>query len=59
MENVMTDVMYEIPSDNNIARCTITKEAVEEGCAPVVEYRTEKIPETKQVKKKKDNGDIA
>lgn len=35
MEKVMLDVMYRVPSDESITRCTITKEAVE-GTAEVV-----------------------
>ena len=36
MENVMMDVMYEIPSDDTIRECKITKEAVEGTDKPVV-----------------------
>ena len=36
MENVMMDVMYEIPSDDTIRECKITKEAVEGISEPVV-----------------------
>ena len=36
MENVMMDVMYEIPSDDTIRECKITKEAVEGIDKPVV-----------------------
>ncbi|MCM1253994.1 MAG: ATP-dependent Clp protease ATP-binding subunit ClpX [Clostridium sp.] len=39
MENVMMDVMYEIPSDDNISECVITKEAVEGKEQPIVHYR--------------------
>ena len=39
MESVMMDVMYEIPSDDNIAECVITKEAVEGKEQPIVHYR--------------------
>ncbi|MCI8774876.1 MAG: ATP-dependent Clp protease ATP-binding subunit ClpX [Lachnospiraceae bacterium] len=39
MENIMMDVMYEIPSDDNIAECIITKEAVEGKAQPLVHYR--------------------
>ena len=35
----MMDVMYEIPSDDNIAECVITKEAVEGKEQPIVHYR--------------------
>ncbi len=36
MENVMMDVMYEIPSDDTIRECKVTKEAVEGTSQPVV-----------------------
>lgn len=39
MENVMMDIMYEIPSDDNISECVITKEAVEGKEPPLVHYR--------------------
>ena len=56
MENIMMDVMYEIPSDDNIACCTITKDTVEKGEPPVVEYRTDAI---ELGKKKNNNGETA
>ena len=36
MENVMMDVMYQIPSDDSIRECKITKEAVEGTSEPIV-----------------------
>ncbi len=39
MEDIMMDVMFEIPSDDNIAECIITKEAVTEKAKPTVIYR--------------------
>ncbi len=39
MENVMMDIMYEIPSDDNIAECVVTKDAVEGKEPPIVHYR--------------------
>ncbi|MCH5256414.1 MAG: ATP-dependent Clp protease ATP-binding subunit ClpX [Lachnospiraceae bacterium] len=39
MENVMMDIMYEIPSDDNISECILTKDAVEGKSAPIVHYR--------------------
>ena len=36
MENVMMDVMYEIPSDDTIRECKITKEAIEGTSEPIV-----------------------
>lgn len=42
LENVMMDTMYEIPSDNTIGRCIITKEAVEGTEEPTVIRREKK-----------------
>lgn len=39
MENIMMDVMYEIPSDETIESCVITKEAVEGTSKPFVVHR--------------------
>ena len=36
MENVMMDVMYQIPSDDTIRECRITKEAVKGSSEPIV-----------------------
>lgn len=43
LESVMNEVMYEIPSDDTIAKCVITKEAVEGTAKPLIEYRTENV----------------
>ena len=39
MEDVMMDIMYEIPSDDNIAECVLTKEAVDGKEKPRITYR--------------------
>ncbi len=39
LEKVMMDVMYEIPSDDSIAECILTKKAVDGEDKPVVRYR--------------------
>lgn len=39
MENIMMDVMYEIPSDDTIESCVITKEAVEGDSQPFIVHR--------------------
>ena len=53
MENVMMDLMYDIPSDSNIGICTITKDAIEGG-KPEFVFR-DTIVNTKYKKSKKDN----
>ena len=39
MEDVMMDIMYEIPSDDNIASCVLTKDAVDGKEKPRITYR--------------------
>lgn len=39
VEKVMMDVMYEIPSDDTIAECILTKKAVDGEEKPLVRYR--------------------
>ena len=41
IEKIMLDVMYEIPSRDNVNRCTITGDIVREGKAPLLE----KVPD--------------
>jgi ATP-dependent Clp protease ATP-binding subunit ClpX len=44
LDDYMTDIMYEIPKDDNIGKVTITKEYLEGTGAPIIENRTENIP---------------
>lgn len=37
LEGVMTDIMYEIPSRNDVTKCIITKETITEGARPILE----------------------
>ncbi|MBR0380900.1 MAG: ATP-dependent Clp protease ATP-binding subunit ClpX [Eubacterium sp.] len=61
MEGVVLEQMYEIPSDELAATCTITKEAVEGLEPPILTYHTEPAPKKSAVKKrvKKNNNEIA
>jgi len=45
IESVMLDVMYEMPSEEGVETCTITKECVTEHAAPIVTRHTEQLPE--------------
>lgn len=40
LENIMMDVMYNIPSDDSIVKCVITKACVLGESTPLVEYKT-------------------
>lgn len=42
IESVMLDLMYQVPSDERISSCTITKETVEENEKALIEYNTSK-----------------
>ena len=44
MENVMMDLMYEIPSDSNVGICTVTSDAVEGKGKPEIVYRDLTVP---------------
>jgi ATP-dependent Clp protease ATP-binding subunit ClpX len=43
LEAIMNETMYEIPSDDTIAKCIITKEVVEEKAKPQLEYRSDSV----------------
>ena len=43
LEAVMNEVMYEIPSDDTIAKCVITKDAVDGTAKPLIECRSENV----------------
>lgn len=61
MENVMMDMMYEIPSDSNVGICTVTSDAVEGKGEPEIVYRDLTVPrKTLLGRSKKDSkGEIA
>ena len=50
MESVMMDVMYEIPSDETIESCVITKEAVEGTSQPFIVHREANRVEQKKAR---------
>ncbi len=52
IEEIMRDIMYEIPSNPNIEKCTISKETVLEGKEPEIVINEEK-PRRKPIAKKK------
>ena len=43
LEDIMMDTMYEVPSDDSIATCRITKEAVEKHSDPEYTYRDPEV----------------
>ena len=61
LESVMMDLMYEIPSDNNVGICTITKDVVDKTGEPELLYRDTAVPRKtlSQRLKKERPGEIA
>lgn len=45
-EDIMNEIMFDIPDKTNISKCIITKETVLEKKTPKFEYKTEKIEKT-------------
>ena len=61
IEKATLDLMYEIPSDDRVAKCVITKEVITDGAQPEITY-SDNPAEKKQIKKKrsvKNSGEIA
>lgn len=60
IEKVMTDIMYEIPSDDTIGICTITRDVIEGKGEPEIVYRDTAVPRRMASKAKTDKtGEIA
>ena len=53
LEGVMTDIMYDIHSREDVKKCIITRETIEEGCRPTLVLDKGKSP------KKDKNENIA
>ena len=52
IEEIMRDVMYDIPSNPKIEKCIITKQTVSEGAQPQLIINENKVIKKKPVKKK-------
>ncbi|MDD5948954.1 MAG: ATP-dependent Clp protease ATP-binding subunit ClpX [Lachnospiraceae bacterium] len=62
MEDVVMDLMYEIPSEEDIEACRITKEVVEDGAEPQLirgDGPINKKPMVRKHPKKNNGGEIA
>ena len=56
IEEIMRDIMYDIPSNEKIAKCIITKETVEKGMKPQLIIDENKKREVQKPKKKSKNS---
>ena len=61
LEGAMMDLMYEVPSDNNVGICTITKDVIDRTGEPELVYRDTAVPRKtlSQRLKKETSGEIA
>ncbi|NLJ88387.1 MAG: ATP-dependent Clp protease ATP-binding subunit ClpX [Epulopiscium sp.] len=59
IEDMMTDVMYEIPSTKNVEKCIITKTTVEKKEMPELIINENKQPIKKKRKKRTKRGETA
>ncbi len=51
MEKAVMDLMYEIPSDESIVKCVITKEVVDDGADPILTISDEPIVKKSKLRK--------
>ena len=58
VEKFMTDIMYDIPSDETIEKCIITEDVVTNNTKPEFIYNENRQPLTKKPKKRKSPGNI-
>jgi len=58
IEEIMRDVMYDIPSDYKIAKCIITKETILNNAKPeiIIDENKNPVTITKKAKNKKTNN---
>ena len=56
LEEIMRDIMFEIPSNPNIVKCVITKNTIEKGEKPVVTIDESKSLEKESMQKRKSTN---
>jgi ATP-dependent Clp protease ATP-binding subunit ClpX len=42
LEDAMLDVMYDMPSQDDVVSCTITEEVITQGVPPILSFRERK-----------------
>jgi len=53
IESFMTEIMYDIPSDENIEKCIITKDSIDKKLPPTLIYNENRQPIVHKAKKRK------
>ena len=59
LEEVMMEIMYEIPSNDTVEKCVITKDVIEGKAAPLLTYNENRQPIKRPRKKRKKAGETA
>lgn len=62
LEETMMDMMYTLPSNNQVKSCLITKDVVENGAPPVLTYGERTVAKkqtSRRLSSKKSSGEIA
>ena len=61
MEDTMMDMMFKLPSEEQVERCLITKDVVEKSGEPILTYGDRALPKKAAPRKisKKNSGEIA
>ena len=61
MEDTMMDMMFKLPSEEQVERCLITKDVVEKSGEPILTYGDRTLPKKAAPRKisKKNSGEIA
>jgi ATP-dependent Clp protease ATP-binding subunit ClpX len=60
VEKATMDMMFEIPSDDRVRKCIVTKEVITDGALPAVEYSDEPRPRRSTLRKRiRRNDSIA
>ena len=44
IERAIIDSMFELPSDDSVGRCIVTREVIEDGAKPTIVNRTHEVP---------------
>jgi len=59
VEDVMTQIMYDIPSDNTVEKCTITKASIEKKEPPVFVFNEDRQPIARKSKRRRTRSNRA
>jgi len=59
VETVMTQVMYDVPSDNTVERCIITKDAIEKKAPPEFVINENRAPIVRKTKRRRTRNRVS